>query len=59
MLKDRPITLRVPTKMAEQLQKLADAERRKLSDYLYLTLSDHLERVHLQRAGLERKPERR
>lgn len=34
--------LRVPAEMKESLQSLADADRRKLSDYIRIILEDHI-----------------
>lgn len=37
--------LRIPADMKEDLQKKADADRRKLSDYIRIILEDHLKKV--------------
>jgi hypothetical protein len=37
------LNVRVPAKLKAELQKLADAEHRKLSDYVVLALRQHVE----------------
>ena len=34
--------LRIPAEMKEQLQALADSDRRKMSDYIRIILEDHI-----------------
>ena len=34
--------VRIPSDMKEKLQALADADRRKLSDYIRIILEDHI-----------------
>lgn len=41
-MNDETLLIRVPAKMKAELQKLADADRRKLSEYLRLHLEDFL-----------------
>ena len=37
------ITIRIPSKLRKNLEALAEKDRRKLSEYLYLVLEDHVE----------------
>lgn len=47
LIGDKPmvtqLTLRLPDKLKEDLQNLADNDRRKLSDYIRIALEEHVE----------------
>lgn len=43
--KTAPLSHRLDPKMKEQLQRLADADRRSLTSYIELVLADHIDKV--------------
>jgi len=44
----RVTTYRIPAKLKEELQKLADADKRRLSQYLRVVLEEHVEHAKKQ-----------
>lgn len=42
MAKDARLDMRVPTPLKEALQRFADKDRRRLTDYVELVLLDHV-----------------
>jgi len=42
-LKTEPVSYRMPRKLKEALQGLADADRRKLGPYIQIVLEEHVE----------------
>jgi hypothetical protein len=42
MLKTAPISYRIPESLKIELQKLADADRRKLGPYIQIILEEHV-----------------
>ena len=42
MAKDARLDMRVPSSLKELLQKYADKDRRRLTDYVELVLTDHV-----------------
>ena len=48
LIGDKPMvtqfTLRLPEELREELQRLADKDRRKLSDYIRIALEEHVQR---------------
>lgn len=41
--KDAPMSYRVPKVLKDELQKLADADKRKLGPYIQIVLEEHVE----------------
>jgi predicted DNA-binding protein len=56
MKRDTSVNVRLTSEMREELQKLADAHKRTLSDYIRLLLEEHLEQQKTQaEAAAKRK----
>jgi hypothetical protein len=44
MIKDAVVSYRIPAELKAALQKLADADKRKLGPYIQIVLEEHVER---------------
>lgn len=55
MKKSTSVNVRMTEELRDQLQKLADANRRTLSDYIRLLLEEHVEAHREQAEGAAKK----
>jgi len=55
MKKTASLSYRVPAELKDALQKLADADKRKLGAYVQIVLEDHVERKGSGKAGSKRQ----
>ena len=46
-----PLSYRIPAHLKEELQKLADADRRKLGPYIQIVLEEHVEAMKAEEKG--------
>ncbi len=51
MTKDAVVSYRIPAELKAALQKLADADKRKLGPYIQIVLEEHVERKSSKPAG--------
>jgi predicted DNA-binding protein len=49
--KTAPLSYRIPAHLKEELQKLADADRRKLGPYIQIVLEEHVESMKAEEKG--------
>jgi predicted transcriptional regulator len=58
MKRDTSVNVRLRSEVRDELQRLADANKRTLSDYIRLLLEEHVEAQKEREAPARRKPER-
>jgi hypothetical protein len=55
MPKDAVVSYRMPSELKAALQKLADADKRKLGPYIQIILEEHVERLQKGKPAGKRK----